>query len=83
MLEGALEHHDFVLLVCPPVLEDSTAMAFPGVVDQVVLLAVDGRTRVDELDETRDLLTECKARRIGIVLAKPSPWRALRRLLWW
>jgi Mrp family chromosome partitioning ATPase len=73
---SATAEYDYLLLVCPPVLEDSTAMAFPAAVDFVLLLAVEGDTRKKDLDDAQHTLETCRAKRIGIVLSS-APKRGL------
>ncbi len=57
-----------LILVGAPLDDSSTALGFAPIVDSVVLVIDEGRTRVGELDRARDLL-KAKARRLGIFLA--------------
>jgi len=83
IIELARNRYDYVLIACPPILDDSTALVLPAVVDHMVILAVEGRTRVDEVDEARDTLIACRARKVGIALVSPSRWGFLRALWPW
>jgi Mrp family chromosome partitioning ATPase len=69
---SATAEYDYLLLVCPPVLEDSTVMAFPAAVDFVLLLAVEGDTRMKDLDDAQETLETCRAKRVGIVISNAS-----------
>ena len=44
---------------------------FPSLVDHVLLLAVEGRTLLEDLDASRQALADSKANKVGLVLTKP------------
>jgi Mrp family chromosome partitioning ATPase len=74
-LERLQEEYDYVLIHAPAILSGATALAFPALVDCVLLLAVEGESRLDDLGASRDALSACKARKIGLVLTVPGPNR--------
>ncbi|MBI4557995.1 MAG: AAA family ATPase, partial [Candidatus Hydrogenedentes bacterium] len=63
------QHYDYVLLTCPSLIEDSASLAFPSVVDCVLVLVVPGTTRLSEAETCRKTLEHCKARKVGLILA--------------
>jgi Mrp family chromosome partitioning ATPase len=66
--------YDWVLLSCRPVIDDSIALALPRLVDCVIIVATEGSTRIDRLDETKDALDRAGARRVGMVLTRRRRW---------
>jgi succinoglycan biosynthesis transport protein ExoP len=60
--------YDFSLISTGSVLEDSAALAFPSVVDCVLLLIIEGVTRWPTVGACRTAMENCKARRIEPIL---------------
>lgn len=68
-LVAATELSDYVLIQCAPVLQPGRSLAFGGLVDAALVVALEHQTRVDELERANVLLSACGARRVGLVLA--------------
>ena len=71
LLESALRHFDFVVLSGGSVLDNPLSLAFAPHVGTVLLLAVEGETRVEDLDAASNALSFSRARKVGLVLATP------------
>jgi Mrp family chromosome partitioning ATPase len=69
---------DYVLISCPPVLEDSTGLVFAPFVDVALLLAVEHDTRIRDLDAAQRALLSAKASRLGLVLTQARRGRDLK-----
>jgi len=61
----------FILGSAPPVLGDATGLAFPSLMDCVLLFAIDGQTRGFDIAECRVAIERCQAKRIEPILVKP------------
>lgn len=68
-LAAATELSDYVLVQCAPVLQPGRSLAFGGLVDAALVVALEHVTRVDELERANLVLSGCGARRVGLVLA--------------
>lgn len=68
-LDAAKEVTDYVLVQCAPVLQPGRSLAFAGLVDAALVVALEHVSRVDELERANLILNGCGARRIGLVLA--------------
>lgn len=71
LLDSALKHFDFVVLSCGSILDNPLSLAFAPHVGTVLLLAVEGETRVEDLDAASNALSFSRARRVELVLATP------------
>jgi Mrp family chromosome partitioning ATPase len=60
--------YDYLLLYTPPLLDDAAGLGFASVVDCVLLLAEEGKSRLDELDKCQDMLMAQGAKHVGLVL---------------
>jgi hypothetical protein len=69
VLSQAAADYDFVLFAGGSVLNDSMTRALAPHVGCVLLLGIENRTMVDELDAAQSALVLGKARRIALVLA--------------
>jgi hypothetical protein len=63
---------DFAVFSGGSILENSLAIALAPHVGSVLLLAIEGETRVDDLDTASSALTYCKAAKVGLVLGTPA-----------
>ncbi len=72
LMDKACASYDSVLLLGAPVLTDSRWLVFAPLVDHSLLLAVEGRTFVSDLDASLQALSECKAAGVGVVLTRES-----------
>jgi len=63
-------HYEFVLLNSSSILEDPSMLAFPSVVDCVLLLGVSGVTKRPELIDCRKTLQRSKAGKTGLLLVR-------------
>lgn len=68
-LAVATELSDYVLIQCAPVLQPGRSLAFGGLVDAALVVALENVTRVDELERANLVLSGCGAQRVGLVLA--------------
>jgi Mrp family chromosome partitioning ATPase len=68
MLKRLRDHHDLVLLDCPPFDESEDVVALAGLVDGVLVIAGEARTHRRVLDELRAHLHQVGATIIGGVL---------------
>jgi Mrp family chromosome partitioning ATPase len=67
-LDQFRSRYDFSLVSTASVLEDSSALAIPSLVDCVLLLILGGVTRWPTVNACRTAMENCKARRIEPVL---------------
>ena len=67
-LDQFRSRYDFSLIGTGSVLEDSSALAVPSVVDCVLLLIIEGVTRWPTVNACRCAMENCKARRIEPIL---------------
>jgi Mrp family chromosome partitioning ATPase len=80
-LEAASQEHDFVVLSGGAVLSNTTALAVAPLAGSVLLLAVENKTRVADLEAAQHALAVCRVSNIGLVLttevrSKPAVRRA-------
>lgn len=68
-LDFLRSRYQFCLISTPSVLDDSSALFFPSVVDCVLLLVLEGVTRRPTLTACRTAMENVKARRIEPILA--------------
>lgn len=68
MLDEARQSFDFTLVQLPAVLEDPGFLRFSSGVDTVLLVAVEGRTSLEDLTRARSLLDGMGAPNVRIVL---------------
>jgi len=71
LLEAVGSRYDFVLLSGGSVLDNSMALALAPHVGCVLLLVIEQKTTVEDLDAAQDSLCFCKARKVGLVLTTP------------
>jgi succinoglycan biosynthesis transport protein ExoP len=62
---------DYVLLYAPPLLTDASGLGFASAVDCALLVAQEGKSRLDDLDRGQALLESHGARHVGLVLTEP------------
>ena len=72
MLARWRREHEYVLVCADPLLRDNRGLVFPALADRVLLLAVEDRTRIDDLETCRRALESCKSAKIGVVLSRPK-----------
>ncbi len=77
LLSAAGNQYDFLLLSGGSVLEDSMSLALAPHVGCVLLLVVESKTTVDDLEAAQDAISSCGAPKAGLVLTTP-----LRGKLW-
>lgn len=65
------QQFDFILLNSPSILSDPGTLAFPSIVDCVLLLGIGGYTKKHELVACRRALRNCKAKKIGLLFVRP------------
>ena len=75
-LAAATQLSDYVLVQCAPILQPGRSLAFGGLVDAALVVALEHETRVDELERANLMLSGCGARRVGLVLASRGSPRA-------
>ncbi len=76
LLATARSHFDFVLVQGSVLIDGSRSMAFTSLVDAALLIAVEERTRLEEVTRAQRLLNDCGATRVALVLAnRPRPRR--------
>jgi len=74
VLASACERFDFVLVHGSLLAKGSRSMAFSSLVDASLLIAVEGKTMLDEVTRGQRLLNDCGATRVALVLAnRPRP----------
>lgn len=62
---------DFVLIQGPVVAEARRTLAFGALVDAALLVTLEGELQIDELAHAQQVLGECGAERIGLVIGIP------------
>jgi Mrp family chromosome partitioning ATPase len=67
---AAAAQFDFVVYCAGPLTHDPIALALAPLVGCVLLLAVENRTRLKDLDLAQDTLSSCNARKMGILLTR-------------
>lgn len=75
IIDDARACFDYVLIPTDSVRDDSRCLVFPPTADRVLLLAIEGRTRLEHLDICRRAMEDCSETRVGLVLTRP--WRPL------
>ena len=74
LLKRACSAYESVIVMGAPVLRDSRWLMLAPFVDHSLLLAVEGRTHVSDLDTSLAVLADCKAAGVGVVLTRePHP----------
>jgi capsular exopolysaccharide synthesis family protein len=68
LLEGALEHYNYVIVDTPPVLAVTDATVVGSIVDGVVLCLRAGRVTREEARACRDRLSRAEVKVLGVVL---------------
>ena len=71
LLSAAGKQYDFLLLSGGPVLEDSMSLALAPHVGCVLLLVVESKTTVDDLEAAQDAIASCGAPKTGLILTTP------------
>lgn len=72
------EQYDFVVCCGGPLLDNPMALAVAPLVGCVLMLVIEKRTNIDDLNAAHDALDFCHARRVGVVLTESkrgSRWR--------
>ncbi len=80
VIDTARERFDCVLLHGGPVLADSAILSLAAKADRVLLVAVDGETKQDDLAAAHHLIESARAKQVSVVLARPArrrwlPWK--------
>jgi Mrp family chromosome partitioning ATPase len=70
LIERACAGYDCVILIGAPVLTDPQSLMFAPLVDHSLLLAIEGRTYVSDVEASLRALAECKASGVGVVLTR-------------
>lgn len=68
LLASACEHFDFVLIQGSLLIDGGRSLAFGSLVDAALLLAVEGKSTLDDVAQGQRLLNDCGARRVALVL---------------
>lgn len=76
LLEVGCETFDFVLVQGSLLNASSRSMAFGSRVDAALLVAVDGRSSVQEVERAQAILNDSGAERVGLVLASSPQGRS-------
>ncbi|OKL37655.1 CpsD/CapB family tyrosine-protein kinase [Domibacillus mangrovi] len=71
-LDHSLEKYDFVLFDTPPVLAVTDAQVLANQCDGTILVVNSGKTEIDGLQKSKDLLQSAKAKLLGVVLNNRS-----------
>jgi Mrp family chromosome partitioning ATPase len=69
-LEAAGSSVDFVLVQGANVLAGGRSLAFAALCDANLVVVLEGRTRVERIEMARDILLDCGAKRVGLILAE-------------
>ena len=70
VIASACSLYDCVILLAGPALTDPKSLVFAPLVDHTLLLALDARTYVSELDASLQALADRRAVGVGVVLAR-------------
>jgi Mrp family chromosome partitioning ATPase len=70
LIERVCAAYDSVIVMGAPVLRDTKWLMLAPLVDHSLLLAMEGRTHVSDLDTSLRVLSECKAAGVGVVLTR-------------
>jgi MinD-like ATPase involved in chromosome partitioning or flagellar assembly len=68
VLDAVGRTFDFTVLSGGSILDNSFSIALAPRVGSVLVLAIEGETRVEDLDTASNALTYCKAPKVGLVL---------------
>jgi len=68
LIEASCRLFDTVILLGGPIMKDPKWLVFAPFVDHALLLTVEGRTYMTDLDASLQALAECKAARVSVVL---------------
>jgi tyrosine-protein kinase Etk/Wzc len=68
VLDAVARTFDFAVFSSGSILDNSLSIALAPRVGSVLLLAIEGETRVEDLDSASTALTYCKAPKVGLVL---------------
>lgn len=68
-MEVAGETADFVLVQGASVVTGGRSLAFVSLCDAALVVVLEGKTRVERIEHARDILQDCGASRVGLVLA--------------
>jgi Mrp family chromosome partitioning ATPase len=75
-LEGLLRHatavFDYVLIQGSPVLDDARSLILSPLVERILLIAEEGKTRLEDLEHSCRDLNACRAAAVNLVLVKPT-----------
>ncbi len=70
VLARAAEHWDFVVIGGGPVLSNSAVLALSPFVGRVLILAIENRTQLEDIDTAYAALQQCGAENVGLVLTE-------------
>lgn len=73
LIARACDAYESVIVIGAPVLREAKWLMLAPLVDHSLLLAVEGRTHVSELDASLRVLSDCKAAGVGVVLTSEPP----------
>ncbi|MBI2800518.1 MAG: hypothetical protein HYX63_09605 [Gammaproteobacteria bacterium] len=68
-LDIATETADFVLVQGASVVSGGRSLAFASLCEAALVVVLEGKTRVSRIEQARDILLDCGASRVGLVLA--------------
>ena len=71
VLHRAYPRFDYLLIQGPPLMEDPRALLFLPAADRVLLLALEGRTSMEDLEASRRKLAPCPPDQLGLILVRP------------
>ena len=69
VIEAASGLADFILVQAPSVISGGRSLAFVALCDAALLVVLEGRTQVERIEQARDILLDCGASHVGLVLA--------------
>lgn len=69
-LDHAKQHYDTIILDCPPILENSSAVTLASKTDGVVMVVEAGRVRREVVQRAVDLIDDTGGHVLGVVLNK-------------
>jgi len=68
LLVRAAEEWDFIVIAGGPVLRNAFALAMAPYVGRVLMLVIEGRTPIEDIDAAQNALEQCKAQNVSLVL---------------
>jgi Mrp family chromosome partitioning ATPase len=70
LLARSCKQWDFVVVAGGPVLRNSFALAMAPYVGRVLLLVIENRTHIEDIDVAQNALEQCRAQNVSLVLTQ-------------